>query len=260
MIRLLQRRGIFIKIKETPNEHCKTFSVGEQDRFMTEDKDTKEYIGANTAYDSPLAMFLFQISGVRQVMIGQHFVAVTKEKSEKWGSMGPAVCEAITAFGQTGNEAVCSSAEESPYADTAPQPDDSEELQAIKELIAGEVRSMVHKDGGDIRLVGFDSDSGSVLVTLQGACSTCSSSSQTLTGSVQRTLKHWLPEVTQVVRVTSAFEQLYKSSGCLTATGYSIEELLEETEQAFQSEAGGTLDDEDLAYQIKGDGRGACST
>ena len=261
-------RHLFIRIAETPNEACRKFTVPKGDFFLHE--GTREYLGANVAYESPLAMFIFQIGGIRGVMVGVDFVAVTKEASVRWLELAPRVCEAVTAFAQSGQPAVAEDESAVVYPDTAPHEDDTEVIQAVKELIAGEVRPMVQSDGGDIRLVGYDDDSGAVLVTLQGACSSCMSSSDTLRGSVQRTLQHWLPEVTAVVRVTHPYAEEYRTAGCLTATGRTLEELLQEMDEDFQqivaeaeAQAADTTEgdspDSDLKWKMRGEGGGACS-
>eukprot|EP01063_Lacrimia_lanifica_P033047 TRINITY_DN5784_c0_g1_i2.p1 TRINITY_DN5784_c0_g1~~TRINITY_DN5784_c0_g1_i2.p1 ORF type:complete len:274 (+),score=106.47 TRINITY_DN5784_c0_g1_i2:625-1446(+) len=261
-----QRRRLFVRIHETPNEHSRRFQVPADAGFMKE--GTREYAGANVAYDSPLAAFLFRVPGIRSVMIGPEDVVVTKDPASGWTHLGPQVCEVLTAFNLTGEAAVYENAlAETPYPDTHPDPADGETLAAVKELIAGEVRDMVRQDGGDIRLVGFDEDEGVVLVTLQGACSTCNSSSSTLRDAVHRTLAHWLPEVAHVVRVTPTFAEEFRAAGSLAATGRSREDLEEEMEAAFEASAepdaaGAASDDPDadLKWQVRGGGgEGACS-
>ncbi|KAJ9455093.1 NFU1 iron-sulfur cluster scaffold-like protein [Diplonema papillatum] len=261
-----QARFLFIRIKTTPNEHSRRFELPHGVVFQGVRGEMRDYPAANLAYSSPLAMFVFRIGGVRAVLVGETSLTVTKDYTAYWDVLGPSVCEAVTAFHQTGDDAVLGGDNEShdPYPDTRPSPSDSENVQAIKELLAGEVRPMVQEDGGDIRFVGFDDESGAVLVTLQGACATCNSSSNTLREAVERALKHWLPEVTQVVRVTSDFAEEFKRAGCLVATGKSIEELVEEMDSAAeqqqqQQQSSLPEGDEDLKWKVKGGAGGACS-
>jgi len=72
-------------------------------------------------------------------------------------------------------------------------------VQAIKELLDTRIRPTVQEDGGDIRFVSFDEDTGLVVVKLQGACTSCSSSAVTLKSGVENMLKHYIPEVEEVV-------------------------------------------------------------
>ena len=56
----------------------------------------------------------------------------------------------------------------------------------IKELLDTQIRPNVQADGGDVRFVAFDYDTGIVKLELQGACQGCSSSNITLYGGIQR--------------------------------------------------------------------------
>lgn len=69
--------------------------------------------------------------------------------------------------------------------------------QELRDLI-DLMRPAVQSDGGDLELVSFDVQSGSVEVQLRGACSSCAISSATLQGGVERILKGRLPWVTEV--------------------------------------------------------------
>jgi Fe-S cluster biogenesis protein NfuA len=70
----------------------------------------------------------------------------------------------------------------------------SDELTELIELM----RPAVQSDGGDLALVAFDVEAGTVEVQLQGACSSCAISSATLQGGVERILKSRLDWVTDV--------------------------------------------------------------
>jgi len=69
-----------------------------------------------------------------------------------------------------------------------------EQLRALVDLM----RPAVQADGGDLELVSFDVERGTVEVRLQGACSSCAISSATLQGGVERILRARLPWVTEV--------------------------------------------------------------
>ncbi len=71
-------------------------------------------------------------------------------------------------------------------------------LRALRGLI-DLMRPAVQADGGDLVLVRADVETGVVEVELQGACSSCAISSDTLQGGVTRILKDRLDWVTDVV-------------------------------------------------------------
>jgi Fe-S cluster biogenesis protein NfuA len=60
------------------------------------------------------------------------------------------------------------------------------------------VRPAVEADGGTLRLVSADTDSGAVMVELAGACGSCEVAGMTLQGGISRILKQRLDWVTDV--------------------------------------------------------------
>jgi Fe-S cluster biogenesis protein NfuA len=68
-------------------------------------------------------------------------------------------------------------------------------LNALMDLM----RPSVQADGGDLVLIRCDVETGVVEVQLQGACSSCAISSDTLQGGVTRILKDRLDWVSEVI-------------------------------------------------------------
>lgn len=60
------------------------------------------------------------------------------------------------------------------------------------------IRPALQSDGGDMRLLAVDEETGVVDVELMGACGGCPMSSLTLKAGVERILKDRVPGVTQV--------------------------------------------------------------
>ena len=87
------------------------------------------------------------------------------------------------------------------YADTRINPDDSEALQMIKEIIVARIRPFVQDDGGDVTLVEFDEAEGIVWLQMKGSCAGCPSSTVTLKSGIEKMMKHYVPEVKQVCEV-----------------------------------------------------------
>ncbi len=71
-------------------------------------------------------------------------------------------------------------------------------LTALRSLL-DLMRPAVQADGGDLVLIRADVDTGVVEVQLQGACSSCAISSDTLQGGVTRILMDRLTWVTEVI-------------------------------------------------------------
>lgn len=68
---------------------------------------------------------------------------------------------------------------------------------AVAEAIEA-IRPVIQMDGGDIRLVKLDEESGVVDVELSGACVGCPASTMTLKAGVERILMDRVPGITEV--------------------------------------------------------------
>ena len=78
---------------------------------------------------------------------------------------------------------------------------DTEAVQLIKEIFQSRVRPFVQEDGGDIKYIDFNEDSGVVLIEMKGACAGCPSSTVTLKNGIENMLKHYVAEVTEVRQI-----------------------------------------------------------
>ena len=114
--------------------------------------------------------------------------------------------------------------------DTTILEDDDEVVAMIKELIEARIRPAVQEDGGDIRYIGFEEDTGIVTVQLAGSCVGCPSSSVTLKQGVENMLMHYIPEVTTVVALEEETDESEQSSsdGDSEAGGDSKQKTYEE--------------------------------
>ena len=77
--------------------------------------------------------------------------------------------------------------------------ENEEVITKIKELIAERIQPAVAQDGGDVEFVSFEN--GVVSVRMFGACTGCPSSTVTLKMGIESMLRHFVPEVTEVVSV-----------------------------------------------------------
>ena len=64
-----------------------------------------------------------------------------------------------------------------------------------------EIRPFLNSDGGDIELVAVEDNI--VKVRLTGACIACSVNQMTLKSGVEMTIKKYVPEIIQVINVSS---------------------------------------------------------
>jgi len=99
-----------------------------------------------------------------------------------------------------------------PTDESAVHATDSEVVVAIKEILDSKIRPAVQEDGGDIYFVSFTASSGVVQVKMVGACVGCSSSSVTLRNSVEKMLKHYIPEVKSIENVQADYNPIISRS------------------------------------------------
>lgn len=210
------RRSMFIQTQPTPNAHALMFLPGRH--VMPNGAGTADFPSAQAASRSALARRLFEVSGVRAVFFGGDFVTVTKDVPVEWGALRPDIFEVLMEFFTAGDHPVMAEeAHGDVNVDTAIADDDDEVVAMIKELLETRVKPAVAEDGGSIVYRGFDAETGVVRLEMQGACSTCSSSSITLKNGVENMLRHYIQEVATVEQVGSQV----------------VDEVLRENERAF---------------------------
>jgi len=158
---------------------------------------TRDFPNIRAAMASPLAKALFAIDGVQRVFFGHDFVTVTKAPDAAWDILKPAIFQALMEHYASG-QPIIQEAEPSP---AGAQPEDSEVVGLIKDLLETRIRPTVQEDGGDIQFKAFDEESGVVYLQMQGSCSGCPSSSVTLKSGVELMLMHYVKEITGVVAV-----------------------------------------------------------
>lgn len=150
-------------------------------------------------HPSPLAAQLFNVDGVTSVFYGQDYITVTKDSAANWGHVKPEVFSLITETVTAGRPFV-NTVEGSGGKDGEGQsgvaevdslqydPNDSEVVSMIKELLETRIRPAIQEDGGDIDFRGFKD--GWVMLKLRGACRTCDSSTVTLRNGIESMLMH----------------------------------------------------------------------
>ena len=69
----------------------------------------------------------------------------------------------------------------------------------IREILDNEIRPAVAMDGGDITFHSYED--GIVMLRLQGACSSCPSSTLTLKMGIETRLREEFPEIREVVQI-----------------------------------------------------------
>jgi Fe-S cluster biogenesis protein NfuA len=139
---------------------------------------------------TPFFLVLPFYAHIAGVFFASDFITVNKDPEKEWVELKASITTTIMNFYNSGKPIVTEKADLP--QDTAIQPEDSEVVMMIKEIIETRVKPGVQEDGGDIVYKGFEN--GIVFLKIQGSCSGCPSSSVTLKNGIERMLTHWVPE------------------------------------------------------------------
>lgn len=173
-----------LRARETPNPDGRLYLT---DRVLGEGRPTYVDRVAEAAW---LPAQLLARDDVRAVLVRDHTLTVVRQPDQPWDPIDAAVTAAVRAH-------VLSAG--APVRPRERAAHDGLET-AIWEVLAQQVLPGIHRDGGDLELVGVDD--GVVRVHLVGACTTCPASTLTLKGAVERVLVEAFPgEVERVEQV-----------------------------------------------------------
>jgi len=183
---------MFIQIENTPNPESLKFIPDEMDIAGTKISEYKTLEDAKL--ESPLAEKIFEINGVKSILLGKDFVTITKKSGFEWLNIKTDIISGLMDFINSGQEVFYK--KDSDIADE----EEDDIIKQIKELIEMKVRPAVAMDGGDIVFHSFEN--GVVFLSLKGACSGCPSSTITLKNGIENMLKHYIPEVESVEQIS----------------------------------------------------------
>jgi len=179
---------MFVQTLNTPNPNSLKFLPGEKVSLsgpveFTDKTDTKNELIRN----------IMSINGVSGIFLSDDFLSVNKSEEKDWEEIKHIIISFINDFYGDGNKFV--------YDNSSKNEDDnlSEIEKKIIKILETKIRPAVAKDGGDIKFKEFKD--GKVKVELQGSCSGCPSSTMTLKKGVENLLKHYIPEVNEVIPV-----------------------------------------------------------
>jgi len=180
-----------VKIQNTPNPSFLKFIPGKK---ILKENQTIDFPSPKTAENSSLAKKLFEVKGVGRILIGSDYISIGKKDEKLWEDIKPQIVELLNDyFEKTENIEHFPESQQSEILDN-----DSETLSLIKEIISNRIRPVIQEDGGDIKLVNFDENSGIVRISLKGSCSNCPSSTITLKNGIEKMLMHYVPQVNEV--------------------------------------------------------------
>ncbi|VDN04122.1 unnamed protein product [Thelazia callipaeda] len=194
----IEIRNVFIQVQETPNPATLKFNPGRA--VLGKGKGTLDFFNFSSAKKSPLAMKLFRIDGVKSILFGSDYITITKkDESDEWAVLKPEIFAILMDYFQSEKPIVNEGEIPENPKDTEIQPEDSDTVAMIKELLECRVKPMVQEDGGDVVFKGYYD--GVVHLKMQGSCTGCPSSSVTLQSGIKNMLQFYVPEIRDVVEV-----------------------------------------------------------
>lgn len=158
---------------------------------------TYEFASTEDAIHSPFASALFNFPFVKNVFIDENFVSVTKYETADWSDITMELREFIRSYIEEDKSIVTKEAQ---AVSQKGNQQDNKNLETLddtsKEIISildEYVRPAVASDGGNIQFQSYNSNTKTVNVILQGACSGCPSSTYTLKSGIEHMLREMLP-------------------------------------------------------------------
>ena len=202
---------MFIRCEETPNPQTLKFIP--DDRIILPSGTLEFKNQKQASLKSPLALVLFEISGIKSIFLGKDFITITKNEEIKWEKIKTEIQATIMDFLSSGKPIIFENFTEKNLVDNQKNTSNHHQnkgsdqnanesdaiISQIKELIEIKVRPAVAMDGGDIIFHSFED--GVVYLILKGSCSGCPSSTITLKNGIENMLKHYIPEVEAVEQI-----------------------------------------------------------
>ncbi len=182
---------MFLRIEETPNPNTIKFIPEEKLKY----DGTKLYSASDNFQDSFLLKTIFSVEGVTTVLINSDFISVSKNESVDWAVLKTILSAKIGSALQKKDKIFES--KEKDLSNNAETPVEKE----IINLLETKVKPVVASHGGDITFHSFNN--GVVSLELKGSCSGCPSSTATLKMGIENMLKHYIPEVKEVIELSN---------------------------------------------------------
>ena len=177
---------MFVQTLNTPNPNSLKFLPGEKVSLSGPVEFTQ-----HTETKNELINNIMSINGVSGIFLSEEFLSVNKNSEKDWEDIKHIIISFINEFYADGNKFV--------YDESSKSSDEKlgEIERKIIKILETKIRPAVARDGGDIKFKEFKD--GKVKVEMQGSCSGCPSSALTLKKGVENLLKHYIPEVKEVI-------------------------------------------------------------
>lgn len=183
------REAITVYTETTPNPTVMKFVANK--RLVP---TVIEYKSIEEATEAPMAATLLtRFPFIEEVFFDDNYISLTKKGMEEWEMIAADLRDYIRKYLSEGrpiiNPAEIKRRQEEAQARLLSMVTTDEISQQIVAIIEQYVKPAVASDGGNIQFISYNRDTHHVEVLLQGACSGCPSSTQTLKKGIEVILK-----------------------------------------------------------------------
>ncbi len=142
---------------------------------------------------SPLALKIFEIPEVENILVAENEITVTKSGSDPWPAVGKRIGAKIREHIRSGQPAV---AEE--FARSLPS--EGEIRKKVLQLLEREINPAVGMHGGWVELI--DVRKNSIYLRLGGGCQGCGAANVTLKQGIEKSIRDMIPQVGEILDTT----------------------------------------------------------
>jgi len=142
---------------------------------------------------SPLLVALFNIEGVREIMVTGNTLTIAKDTFDTWPEMGRKIGAAIRETIKSGQPLIDPDFKKK-------LPSEEKIREAIEKLFEEEVNPAIASHGGRVELA--DVEGTKIYLRLGGGCQGCSSATVTLRQGIEKAIRAALPDVTEIHDIT----------------------------------------------------------
>jgi len=169
---------IKLLIQSTPNPNALKFVLNMP--VKTEGKAT--YKSADECAANPMAKALFTVPNVKEVYFYDNYITVTQDGNVDWDVVEEQIKNIILEHAESHDPNFHVEEKKKPVVVS-----DNPDVAKINEILDRTIRPALQMDGGDLHVVGFDGTV--VVVSYQGACGSCPSSTAGTLKAIENILK-----------------------------------------------------------------------
>ena len=149
--------------------------------------------GREMAKGSPLLEALFEIEGVREVLVSEDSVTVARSTDDEWQAIGKRIGSVIRALITSGKPLI-------PDDFKIEVPVGGDLFRQIQQIFKTTINSGIASHGGRVELV--EVKGTSVYIRMSGGCLGCGGAGITLKQGIERIIRSAFPEVTEVIDIS----------------------------------------------------------